>query len=253
MGTSASGKGRSNKSPLVPDHADANPEEPLPEPEGQRFRGFRREFGKAVEGGGAGSFTTALGRYARDATGGAAIGPRRFGPAYVAGGALVGLLNDLRQGGTGEDSTGFDLSSLVGGPIGEAIERIAQALAPANADSDLVRISVQEALEEVFPDLDAFDPTELTADDLVSLLVEFFSRFIFLDITNDAGGAWEKAPTEQRTIDAENQFFDIVRASVDNHLSPALAGDIQNLTRKEVEAIERRAIDDIWSEWEGYE
>ena len=253
MGTSASGKGRSNQSPLVPDHADADPDQPLPEPEGQRFRGFRREFGKAVEGDGGGSFTSALGKYARDATGGASIGPRRFGTAYVAGGALVGLLNELRQGGTGEESTGVDLSSLVGRPVGEAIERIAQALAPDNADSDLIRISVQEALGEVLPDLDAFDPTDLTPDDLVSLLVEFFSRFIFLDITSDAGGAWAKAPHEQRTIEAENQFFDIVRASVDNHLSPALAGDIENLTRADVEAMERRAVDDVWSEWEGYE
>ena len=170
MGTSASGKGRSNQSPLVPNHADADPDQPLPEPEGQRFRGFRREFGKAVEGDGGGSFTSALGKYARDATGGASIGPRRFGTAYVAGGALVGLLNELRQGGTGEESTGVDLSSLVGRPVGEAIERIAQALAPDNADSDLIRISVQEALGEVLPDLDAFDPTDLTPDDLVSLL-----------------------------------------------------------------------------------
>ena len=253
MGTSASGKGRSNQSPLVPDHADANPEQPLPPPEGQRFRGFRTEFGRAVRGSGEGSFASALGKYARDATGGTSIGPRRLGTAYVAGGGLVGILGELRRGGTGEEATGVDLSSLVGRPIGEAIERIAQILAPENADADLIRIAVQEALGEVVPELDAFEPSALTPDDLVTILVEFFARVLFLIITNDAGNDWNRAPNERRSIEAENELFDIIRASIDNHLSPALGSDIQGLTRTQIEALERRAIDDVWSEWENYE
>lgn len=253
MGTSSSSKGRGNQSPLVPDHADANPDQPLPKPEGQRFRGFRTAFGRAVATGGRSGFTSALGKYARDATGGASIGPRRFGTAYAVGGTLIGLVNELRQGGTGEASVGIDLSSLVGRPLGEAVEAIAQTLAPENADRDLIRIAVQEALVEVFPELDAFEPAALTPDDLITVLVEYFSRLLFLEIVNDAGNAWNKAPDEQRTVEAENQLFDIIRASVDNHLSPALAGEVQNLTRVQIEALERRAIDDVWSEWEGYE
>lgn len=253
MGTSASGKGRNSQSPLVPDYADSNPEQPLPAPEGQRFRGFRTEFGRAVSGSGDGSFTSALGKYARDATGGTSVGPRRLGPAYTAGGGLVGLINELGQGGTGESSVGIDLSSLVGKPAGEAIEAIAQALAPENADADLIRIAVQEAMGEVFPDLDIFEPNTFSPDELIAVLVEYFSRVLFLEITNDAGDAWNKSPNQQRTVEAENELFDIIRASVDNHISPALAGDIQNLKRSDLEAIERSAIDDVWSEWEDYE
>ena len=234
----------------MPAHADANPDQPLPEPKKQRFRGFRTEFGRAVEGTGTGSFASALGKYARNATGGKSIGPRRLGTAYVSGGKLIALLNELSHGGTGEESTGVDLSSLIGKPVGEAVETIAQTLAPENADADLIRISVQEALEEVFPDLDTFEPTILTSDDLVAILVEFFSKMLFLIVTGDAGNAWNKAPNELRTIEAENQLFDIIRASVDNHLSPTFASDIQSLTRDEIETIERRAVDDVWSEWE---
>ncbi len=48
MGTSASSKGPRSTSPLVPAWADADPEAPLPPPEGQRFRAFRTEFGRVA-------------------------------------------------------------------------------------------------------------------------------------------------------------------------------------------------------------
>ena len=48
MGTSGSSKGPKNSSPLVPAGVDDEPGKPLPEPEGQRFRGFRTEFGERL-------------------------------------------------------------------------------------------------------------------------------------------------------------------------------------------------------------
>lgn len=250
MGTSASSKGRKNSSPLVPSYADASPGAPLPQPEGQRFRGFRTEFGRAVEGAGQGSFASALGKYARDATGGSSVGPRRFGTSYVAGGSLFGVLSELQRGESGVSSSGVDLSALSGRPLSEAIQTIAQALAPANADADLIRTAVQEALAEVLPEMEAFEPTALTDDMLIAVLVEFFSQVIFLDIVNDAGDAWNKAPDERRTVEAEGELFDIIHAAVDKHLAPALVGGVQNVTRGQVEQIERKAVGDIWSEWE---
>ncbi|MES0008054.1 hypothetical protein NKK52_31575 [Mesorhizobium sp. C277A] len=238
---------------MVPPHADANPGQPVPAPEGQRFRGFRTEFGRALAGAGGGSLSAALGKYARNATGGVAVGPRRFGTAYTAGGALVGVLNDLQQGGTGAEFAGIDLSSLNGRPLAEAIQAIAQALAPENADADLIRIAVQEALAEVLPETASFEPADLDDDALIAVLIEFFTRIIFQDIVNDAGDAWNKAPDQDRTIEAENELFDIVHAAVDRHLSPALANGIQNMTRAQVEAKERLAMDAIWAEWEGNE
>jgi hypothetical protein len=251
MGTSSSSKGRKNNSPLVPAHADAEPEKPLPEPQGLRFKGFRTEFGKAVAG--AGSFTVALGKYARDATGGTSVGPRRFGTAYIAGGSLIGLLGELKSGGTGEQATGIDLSALRGQPLASAFEAIGQALAPPNADADLIRVCVQEALAEVMPDVASFEPADLTDDMLIGVLIEFFARVLFQEITDDAGDAWNKTPDAERTIQAENELFDIIHAAVDKHMSPALVGGVQNLTREQILAIERRAVDEIWSEWESNE
>lgn len=253
MGTSSSSKGRGSKSPLVPAHADSNPGAPLPAPEGQRFRGFRTEFGRAVAGAGGGTFASALGKYARDATGGSSVGPRRFGTAYTAGGSLFGALSDLQQGGTGEQSAGVDLSALVGRPLSEAIEAIAQALAPANADADLIRTAIQEALAEALPEMASFEPANLDADALIAVLVEFFAQVLFLDIVSDAGEAWQKAADGDRTIEAESELFDIVHTAVDKHLSPALAAGIGDMSRAQVEAIEQQAIRDIWAEWESNE
>ena len=152
MGTSASSKGPNSSSPLVPPWADATPGAPLPQPEGQRFRGFRTEFGRAAAGAGGGSLRSALGKYAREATHGASVGPRRFGPAYAAGADLAGVMSEMRGGGTGENSAGVDLSGLVGRPLDYAAQEIARALAPDNADADQISAAIQEAMAEALPE-----------------------------------------------------------------------------------------------------
>ena len=101
-----SGEGRKSDSPFVPDYADDDEDEPLPEPAALRFREFRVACGRAVAG--RGSLAAALGKYARGATGGVSTGPRRFGPAYRAGGALFAVLDEFREGGTGEAAAGVD-------------------------------------------------------------------------------------------------------------------------------------------------
>lgn len=246
MGTSTSAKGPSSRSPLVPPWADAEPGAPLPHPEGQRFRGFRTEFGKAVAG--SGSLGKALQKYASDATYGSAVGPRRFGPAYSAGAGLV------RAFGAGPDTEGeptrIDLEALAGRPLDEAAQAIAEALAPENADSDQIRSAVQEAIAEVLGDQGAFDPGAISPDQIVALLVEFFARILFQEISATAGEAWKKAPNVDRNTAAENELFEVVRAAMDTHLSPRLARDLQTLDRASIEAIERAAIVDIWRAWE---
>lgn len=251
MGTSSPGKGRKNSSPIVPAYADAEPDKPLPTPTGQRFRNFRTEFGRAVAGAGAGTFAQALRHYAREATGGVDYGPRRFGPAYSAGADLVGLVNDLQTGGTGEAIAGVDVSQWVGQPLGVAAQEIADALAPPNADQDVIRIAIQEAMVEALPEMDVFDPATLTADQLIALLIEFFTRVLFQEITGDAGDAWKKTDDADRTVEAENELMDLIHATVDRHLAPELAGGLNHLSRDAVASLLRHAVDEIWREWVG--
>ncbi|CAA2136974.1 hypothetical protein MBLL_00430 (plasmid) [Methylobacterium bullatum] len=251
MGTSSSSRGPGGRSPLVPSWADADPDVPLPVPEGQRFRPFRTEFGRYAAGDG--SLRTALGHYARTATGGAAYGPRRFGPAYTAGGGLFGLLGDLRAGGDGSAFAGIDLSGLAGRTLGYAIQEIARALAPANGDADKVAVAIREAVAEVLPDVEIFDPATLTPDDIIAILIEFLARILFQQVTDDAGSAWNRAPDDERSAMAEGELFDLIKVAVDKHVGARLADGMGQLSRQQVERLQRAAMEDVWREWEAYE
>lgn len=245
MGTSSSAKGPNNRSPLVPPWADATPDAPMPEPEGHRFRGFRTEFGKVAAGSG-GSMSRALKKYASAATGGSAVGPRRFGPAYSAGAGLIQALS----GGQVQTPTGsFDLAALAGLPMDEAAQAIAEALAPQNADADQVRSAMQEALAEVLGEDGGFDPTSIGRDQIVAVLVEFFARILFQEISAAAGEAWKKAPSVERSTTTENELLEVVRAAMDVHLSPRLSGDLGTLSRDQIAKIEQAALVDIWQSW----
>lgn len=245
MGTSASSKGPNSRSPLVPPWADATPGAPVPQPEGQRFRGFRTEFGKVAAGSG-GSIAKALQKYASAATGGSSVGPRRFGPAYTAG---ANFARALAGAPVQTDSGTFNLAALAGQPMDQAAQAIAEALAPDNADSDQVRSAIQESLAEVLGDDATFDPAAITPDQIVAMLVEFFSRILFQEISAAAGEAWKKAPNVERSTATENDLLEIVRAAMDAHLSPRLTGDLSTLSRDQIAALEQAALADIWQAW----
>lgn len=249
MGTSSSSRGPGSSSPLIPPHADASPEKPLPEPTGHRFRGFRTEFGRAISGGG-GSLQSALQKYASTATGGSNVGPRRFGPAYESGANLAAALNDLSEGGSGQDSAGVDLSSLAGQPLDVAAQEIASALAPDNADADQVTAAIQEAMAEVLGEQEIFDPNEISSDVITALLVEYFAHIVFQEISSAAGDAWKKSPSKQRTTAMEAELLELVRVAIDTHLSPRLAGGFSNLSKGEIATIQQAALRDVWEEWE---
>lgn len=252
MGTSSSSRGPSGQSPLVPSWADADPGAPLPEPEGQRFRTFRTEFGRYASGEGSGSLRTALGHYARTATGGQGVGPRRFGSAYQAGGGLFGALSDLAAGGNAAAFAGIDLAGLAGRTLSFAVQEIARALAPENGDADRIQVAIQEAVAEVLPDVAIFDPAILTADNIIAIMVEFLTRILFQQVVEDAGSAWNKAPSNARTKDAEDELFDLIRIAIDRHLGPRLAATGSQLPRAEVERLQRSAMDDVWRDWENF-
>lgn len=250
MGTSASNKGPNSKSPLVPPWADCSPEKPLPEPKENRFRNFRIEFGRVVGKASGASWDKAIKLYAAEATGGCLAGPRRFGPEYSAGARLVLLLSELAGGGTGEDATGCVLITLKDQTRDYAAQQIAQALAPSNADADLVRVAVQEALLAAIPPEAAFDPAALSTSEILDILIAFFSRALFQEVTAVAGDAWNKSKDPERTLTCEKELEDRVRKAIDKHVRGEFSGGIANLSRAELEAAMQRAIESVWLEWE---
>lgn len=102
----------------------------------------------------------------------------------------------------------------------------------------------------MLPEAEVFDPTTLTSDQLVQILVEFFSRILFQEITNTAGDAWNKAPDAQHTTQTEADLLELIRVVVDMHFSPRLTERLGKATRAEFKRLERAAMDEIWQGWE---
>jgi hypothetical protein len=164
--------------------------------------------------------------------------------------AIYGLLGDMQSGGNGAAVTGVDLSGLIGKPLDYAAQEIARLLAPANADADRVTAAIQEAIAEALPDVEIFDPTSLSQDQLIAVMIEFLSRILFQQVVEDAASAWNKAPTAARTVEAEGQLLDLIKTAVDKHLSPSLAQTSKPLPAAQVERLQRQAMDEVWREWE---
>ncbi|UIK06605.1 hypothetical protein [Neorhizobium galegae] len=251
MGTSASAKGSGPKQPMVPPWGDDDPGTPVPPAPPKRFQAFRTSFGKYLKGGEGSDLRRSLGHYARTSTGGNAVGPRRFGSVYTTGGQLYDVLNSLAGDGTAAAEQGLSQASLAGQPLDVVCQRLAEALAPENGDSDRIRAAIDEAMLEVLGDGD-FDPTQLDAETINRVLGEYLSQSVFQEIVEEVGGSWANAPDEQRTAEAEADLLEVIRVVVDKNLGPRLA-DAGNMTKSDVHRFMREAVTEVWREWESYD
>jgi hypothetical protein len=169
-----------------------------------------------------------------------------------AGAALVGLISELRQGGTGAASTGIDLSHLRGMDIATAIQEIVEALAPDNADRELIRAAMQDAMAECLADQQVFDPAQLPDDFIVNLMIEYLVRCVFVHIVYESGAAFEKTTDTVQAAAAENELLELVRVVVDEKASATLAA-AGPITPTTADAIQKQVIEEVLRVWEGYE
>ena len=254
MGTSASSKGTPGHAPMVPSWANSEGQESEPSSDPGRFRPFRTAMGKSVrEGRGQDGFKKALGHYARRATGGTAQGPRRFGAMLATGAALFGTINDLRNGQTGAADTGIDLSSLNGTDTDSAIQAIIDALVPDNGDADKIRTAMLMALADALIGINDFDFSRITDDILITMMLAYVRECVFLQVIADSASAFEKAPNAIQAEDAERELHALVKVVVDQEMRPLFQGDLRLTTRLEIEAVQQRALQGVWAEWEEYE
>lgn len=250
MGTSTSSRGPGSKSPLVPAWADTDGQGPGPDPAPQRFRGFRTSLGKFVAGGSQDDLRSALGRYAKTATGGRAVGPRRFGSMARAGGALFDTMAAFRNG---QNAAGLDLATLNGQDTDVVIEAIVRALVTADGDAERVRVAMNEALSECLKGLVDFDFAHITDEMIADMMLTYVAHCIFEQIMLDSRDAFAKAAASGRLEQAEKDLRALVRAATGKHMGPMLSGNVPTLTGLQVEGVQLRAIQEIWAEWETYE
>lgn len=254
MGTSSSSRGPGSNSPLVPPWADSEPNEPLPAPNGQRFREFRTQLGKFVSEGGGDTerLFEALGSYARKATGGGPIAQRRFGAMAGAGGALFDAMAALRDG-RDPDLPGVDLGDLEGRTTQVAIGLIVDALVPANGDADRIRVAMTDALSEAMEGQAEFDFEHITDDVIAEMMIAYLAECIYEQIVLDSCDAFAKVKSAGQYDQADRALRELIRAAVDKHMAPLLAGCVGQMNGRTIRDVQLRAIRDIWVEWEVYE
>lgn len=250
MGTSQSSPGPGGGSPLVPPWADSQPEQPLPEPETRRFKPFRQSLGDFIKSGDSGDLRSALGHYARRASGGSAVASRRMGAVTNAGASLYGALLGSPFGAAGEKS--INLSGLAGKDCSVAIDAITTALTPDGGDSDKIRAAINLALVDALDGVVTFDPTAMTDDVIMDTMIGYLAESIFLHIVTEGGNAWTKAETPVQEISAEIALRELVKVLVDKYMASKLSGKVRSFTQSEFIKMQRQVIAEVWTEWEAY-
>lgn len=250
MGTSTSSRGANNNSPLVPPWADVDGAGPGPKPQPNRFQSFRTSLGRFVSSRDRTYLHKALRGYARNVTGGSAVGPRRFGAMAQAGGGLYGVLNQLRNDPV---NAPVNLRALAGRSTREAINAIVDALVPENGDADRIRAALNEALSTCLDGEAAFDFNSITDEVLMDVMVAYATQCVFEQVVMDSDRAFAKARTPKQAEDAERDLFELVRAVTEKHMSPLLEGQLQAMTNSQMQAAQLAAIGEVWREWEGYQ
>lgn len=257
MGTSSNNPGSNDRSPLVPPHADAEPDKPLPKPEKNRFREFRTKLGKYIKTGDKSYLNKGLSSYAGKATGG--VGHRRFGTAVAASSTLISALSGFQQGKPIEDIEGIDpkkaerLSAAVGKPLDEAIDILADCLAPEGGDSDTVRDALVHALSESLEGLDEeFGYHALDEEIYINTVLCYLTEVVFQEVVLESGESFDKAESPEVLQERENVLRETVKASIDNHLSGHLHDQISSLSSSQIKDIQLAALKDVFAEWETY-
>ncbi len=251
MGTSASSKGGRGRNPLVPEWADDQPGTPLPPSDPNRYRSFRKSFGDYVSGGGGRPpLQKALGRFARQASGGANVGPRRLGQVVSSGGAFGETLKAIADG---NDVEGLDASRYIGKTVDRFAQELAEHLGGDSPDADIIQIAVQEAIEQVL-DVDTdFDPNSLTDDNIAQIMIEYLAHSIFQIVVNEAGNSWNRSDDVVTSAKRETEILDLTR----EHVEQSFASQVQNkgvqLGSNAVESYMRAAARHVWQTWERYD
>ncbi len=250
MGTSTSSKGPNSNSPLVPPWADVDGAGPGPDPQPNRFQGFRTSLGRFVSSGDGSYLRKALRSYARSSTGGADVAPRRFGAMAQVGGGLYDVLNQLR---TNPAAAPVNIRALTGRPTREVIDAIVDALVPTNGDAARIRNALNDALATCLEGMETFDFASITDELLTDVMIAYVTRCVFEQIVLDSNRAFTKAQTPEQAERAEKDLFELVKIVTDKHMHPLLDGNVQAMTSAEIQAAQLAAIKEVWREWEAYE
>ncbi|WP_045498829.1 hypothetical protein [Vibrio hyugaensis] len=278
MGTSASGTGPNNKSPLLPPWAEqggavevgsdngadssvppqevdnGKVQEQIPGsvpniPSPNRLTGARRAFGDyAKSGSDSSNLRGSLKKYSRSSGGGAGVS-RRLASGITAGSGLLGMMqgDSVRY----NDRT-LSLSDLNGLTTDQAIDRISDHLTPDNGDAESVRLAIDFALAEVLPDEEKFDESMFT-DDLVTEAIScYLTDLIFQDVVDGMGKAWFHAEHPSKHHKMEEELRDLIKVITQSKVEKITSDNGGHLSQGNITKIQIDAISQTVDEWESF-
>lgn len=250
MGTSTSSKGPNGKTPLVPSWA--NDGGSIECGEDNNLGDFRGYLGKAANkpaGSSSTNLRKAIGHYAKNATGGKSVAPKRYQKLIAAGGSLFDLFQNIQAG---NDYLDLKISDLKGQPIDIVIDKIIENLLVIDGDSERIRASLNQSLAECLDGREEFDFNDISSDMIINLMLNYTEQFLFQQIILDSRAAFDKADTPENIANLEQDLHSLIKSSVDRHMSRQLKNSANSLTRNDIERIQMKALEDIWGEWEDY-
>ena len=247
MGTSTSSKGPNGKTPLVPSWANEGGgsiacgiDNTLGE-----FRGYLGKAANKPSGPSGTNLRKAIGHYAKNATGGKKVGPQRYQKLIATGGGLFDLFQNIQAGNDYLNLKISDLNDIV-------IDQIIENLLVIDGDSERIRASLNQSLAECLDGIDEFDFNQISSDMIIDLMLNYTEQYLFQQIVLDSRAAFDKADTPENVASLEQDLRSLINSSVDKHMSKQLKNGANSLTRKDIENIQMKALEDIWGEWEDY-
>lgn len=251
MGTSTSSKGPNGNTPLVPSWANEGGgsiacgiDNTLGE-----FRGYLGKAANKPSGSSGTNLRKAIGHYAKNATGGKSVAPKRYQKLIAAGGDLFDLFQNIQAG---NDHLNLKISDLNGKPVDIVIDQIIESLLVVDGDSERIRASLNQSLAECLDGMDDFDFTKVSSDMIINLMLNYTEQYLFQQIILDSRAAFDKADTPEDIVHFEQDLHSLINAAVDTHMSKHLKSGANSLTKNDIERIQMRALEDIWGEWEDY-
>lgn len=216
MGTSASGKGPSPNSPLVPPWVDDNPS-PLPEPLPNRFQGPRGTITRFAKSGDPNLMRRAIKGYSNKSLGGAKTAARRMALTTGLVDALLNVFDAARHNEKTPDWFQFDLKSLKGKSDAEVADLITTAFCPSEGaqDIEINKLALTDAISDLqtaYPDIEW---EALTEEQVILLTDRLISRSIFLRIIGDICNGLVSAQSGAQNVKRTQDIQEYVQATVD--------------------------------------
>ena len=257
MGTSQSKPSARGGSPLVPSWGEKDPpppdgDTPPPAPpeheqlEPNRTAGFRTALGRFYRTGDGDEARRALGHFSRKSFGGGGAAGRRFARAAVSSGAAISALSMAALGQA--PATGFDVSTLAGRPVSEAIDAIVDAFCPPGIlDEDGIRAAMAKSLAEILQGVDTFDPQALDPAAILMCMRAFVAELVFQAVMAEEGEA-KNGVSPLQAVQRENDIRALVRDTTDREATPILQNTQGPLSPKQVEGLVGAILTEVGKE-----